>query len=153
MFHAKVPIDTRGDAMPRRAVKTAHDYRDPSSFRSKWRERCIVLPEELVQRLFQWHDGQGSAVYALASTGMRQLVSLSMIDAALTELSVDERKLRARADKTELNHVINGLTDVRQYWKEHDARSAGMDVRRYEYDEADYGMTAKLEDEIPVKSG
>jgi len=137
--------------MPR-AARTAHDYRDPSSFRSKWRERAIILPEGLVEHLFKWHGGQSTAAYALASTGMRELVSLSMIDAAVSELEAVESKLRSR-EKKELGSLLDDLQTVRHFWKEHDAREAGMDVKKYEYDHADYGMTAKDEDAIEVRSG
>lgn len=137
--------------MPR-AARTAHDHRDPSSFRSKWRERCIILPEEVVERLFRWHGGQSTAAYALASTGMRELVSLSMIDAAVTELEAVEAKLRSR-EKRELGHLLDELQTVRHFWKEHSAEEAGLDVGKYEYDQADYGLTTKLEDEIEVRSG
>jgi hypothetical protein len=145
--------------MPR-AQRTAHDYRDPSSFRSKWRERCIILPEEIVEQLFLWHGGQSSAAYALASTGMRELVSLSMIDAAVSELERVKRGWgRSRVTKENMDArnaveaLLGDLSSVRHFWKEHSAKEAGMDVEKYEYDQADYGLTAKVEDEIDVHSG
>ena len=142
--------------MPR-AARTAHDYRDPSSFRSKWRERCIVLPEEIVEGLFEWHGGQGSSVYALASTGMRDLVSLSMIDAALSDLEHIQKAPThthgtSKVDRKHLKNLIDELHTVRQYWQEHSAEEAGMEVDKYEYDGADYGLTAKDEDKISTRS-
>ena len=117
-----------------------------------WRKRQIVLPDTLVERLFDWHGGQSSMVYALASTGMRHLVSLSMIDGAIDELIGVKARSRGKGMRG-LKPVIDGLGEVRQFWKEHSAKEAGMDTGRAEYDARDYGFTAAEEAEFPAKSG
>lgn len=120
---------------------------------SEWRKRQIMLPEGLVEKLFEWHGGQSTAVYALASTGMRDLVSLSMIDAAKEELDKDRSRVRGQKEKRELAATVTGLDEVRHFWREHSAQEAGMDVEEYEYDRANYGLTAEEEAAISTKSG
>lgn len=132
--------------MPRHVLKTAHDYRDPASFRIPWRKRCIVLPEDLVERLFHWHGGQSTNLYALASTGMRHLVSLSMIDNAMSEIESFIGKTKGK-DRRSVEDLHADLERVRLYWKEHSAHES-----KYEYDLADHGLTLKVENEIPTKS-
>ena len=139
--------EERVKAMKRnpRAKRNA-DYPNPL-----WRQRQIILPEELVERLFQVHGGQGDPVYALASSGMRNLVSLSMMDAALDTLSSQ----RGRAAQGLVLHVFDGLTEVRQYWKEFSAKEAGMGMEEgdYEMDTADYGLTPEEEAAIDTHTG
>jgi hypothetical protein len=120
-----------------------------------WRKRQIILPEPLVHRIDQWHGGQHTAVYALASTGRQDLVSLSMIDAALADLKSDERLARGK-QRTELKHAVSGLHEVRHFWREHSAKEAGLESDPdfgYEYDRKDYGMSASEEASISTRSG
>lgn len=112
-----------------------------------WRRRQIVLEPELVRHVFAWHGGQGTATYALASTGLHNLVSLQMIDAAIEELEAmavqSERKGR-RKDGRDLRNLAGELRTVRQFWQEHTAQAAGLLAGEdpenfYEYDESGYG--------------
>lgn len=121
---------------------------------SEWRKRQIILPEELVARIDAWHGGQHTAVYALASSGRQDLVSMSMIDAATEDLISDTRLARG-AQKRELNHVLQGLANVRHFWREHSAKEAGLESDpdfEYEYDKRDYGMSAADEASISTRS-
>lgn len=108
-----------------------------SAHRSIWRKRQIILEPQVVEHLFEWHGGQNSALYALASSGMRDLVSLSMIHAALGEL---EREKGA----TEL---VGELDTILRFWPEHSTQEYGMDLdeSEYEYDEENYGTTPEEE--------
>lgn len=125
----------------------------------EWRKRQIVLPADLVARLFEVHGGQFTATYALASSGMRDLVSLSMIDACKAELEALQGsrswQSASRADKLELDAAVNGLSEVRQFWRESSAKEAGMDLGDddYEYDEADYGLSPEDEADVDTHSG
>ena len=118
----------------------------------EWRRRQIILPETLVERLFEWHGGLFTAIYALASSGMRDLVSLSMIDAAMVELEKEKKSARG-ARRAELNAVIAGAQEARTFWREHSAKEAGLDVDEYEYDTNDYGLSADDEASIHTRSG
>jgi len=118
----------------------------------EWRRRQIILPETLVERLFEWHGGQSTAIYALASSGMRGLVSLSMLDAAIVELEKEKKSARGRR-RTELNAVLGGAQEARTYWREHSAKEAGVDVDEYDYDTTDYGLSADDEASIHTRSG
>ncbi len=134
---------------------------------TEWRKRQIILPEELVTKLFEWHGGQFTAIYALASSGMRGLVSLSMIDAASVEISVDIKDLDSRKRRRfpkstqekkleirELKELLGELETIRQFWKEHSAKESGMEAEEdfdYDFDSKDYGL--ENEDEIDTHSG
>ena len=115
-----------------------------------WRKRQIILEPELVQKLFDWHGGQFTPTYALASTGMENLVSLSMIDAAKDELEGVLRKVPGKKEKKDLRGVIGDLDMARTFWSESTAKRAGMDMSEdeYEYDRADYG----IEDESTINT-
>jgi hypothetical protein len=111
-----------------------------------WRRRQIILPSEIVHALSEWHGGQYTATYALMSSGMNDLVSLSMIDAAVEDLT-------PQRDEEEVQELIDELIHVRQYWQEHSAKEAGMLEGRdeeefYEYDAMDYG----IEDESEIET-
>ncbi len=118
----------------------------------EWRKRQIILPEELVGKLFEWHNGQDSSVYALASCGMRDLVSLSMIDAAVQELELlhAQMKRKEREQAEDLEECIGELSGVRSFWKENSYKEAGMSLSdsEIEFDETDYDM----EDESNVNT-
>lgn len=77
----------------------------------------IVLDRDDVTELFNWHGGQGSAVYSLASTGLEHRVSVEMIVEAVNELQRDltreqhylaERDL-APADRADVEARIESL--------------------------------------------
>lgn len=121
--------------------------------RNEWRKRQIILPDPALARedenkslalwLSEWHGGQFTAVYALSSTGAENLVSLSMIDAALDELESEKPDAETKKD---LEDLIGDLDTVRVYWREHSAKEAGMLVGEdeatfYEYDRQDYGTS------------
>jgi hypothetical protein len=120
----------------------------------EWRKRQIILDPELVARLEEWHGGQFTAVYSLVSTGSHDLVSLSMIDAAMDELEADLRKTKGE-ERMILRDAIGDLAGIRQFWREHTAKEAGMDLAEdeYKYDHADYGMDPEEEAEIDTRSG
>lgn len=98
-----------------------------------YRKCEILLDSELVSRLYDWHSGQRSAVYSLASTGDHNLVSLSMIDRALVELRSVYRKEKPGKGKRELSNLIGDLSNVRVYWRESSAKEAGMGLSEGEY--------------------
>lgn len=109
-----------------------------------WRRRELILPNDsedpdsgleqgVVDELFSWHGGQGSSVYSLASTGLNNLVSRSMIDAALPELNRSLRSAKGK-EKKQLEALISELQMIRSHGQEFSAREAGMDIDEYEYD-------------------
>jgi len=116
---------------------------NPSAPRSEWRKRQVILDEALVAKLFDWHGGQFTATYALASSGLRDLVSLSMIDDALGELEREQ----ARLNNEELGELLGELQGVRIFWKEQTAKEAGMGLteEEYDFDQADYGDEGAVE--------
>lgn len=134
---------------------------------TEWRKRQVILPSEIRHRLEDWHGGQTSATYALASSSYRHLVSLSMIDMAVQELErvlgretkgpkphgLSGRTGLDKHDRKALSNVIDELTAVRLYWREYSAKEAGMEDHDEGYDTRDYGMTAEDEREIPTRSG
>jgi len=142
---------------PKRVARNpAHASRPVSEGRNAlWRKRQIILEPELVERLFWWHGGQFTPTYALASTGMRELVSLSMIDAAKDELEASFSRCAKKSDLStedlaDLELTIGELESARSYWSESTADRAGMDMAEdeYEYDRADYG----IEDESEIRT-
>jgi hypothetical protein len=124
--------------------------------KNNWRKRQIILEPELVTELFNWHGGQFSPLYSLASTGQGHLVSLSMIDGGLRELELDIADLKKKKDKNskkllkECKDVLGNLDLVRNYWPEHSADWAGMGLEEsdYEYDHKDWGYDADEEEEL-----
>jgi hypothetical protein len=113
-----------------------------------WRLRQIVMDEELVGRICDWHGGQSTALYALCSTGRSHLVSLSMIDEALRELRSTRRTTGfSRKDRRDLDDVIWDLESERMYWKESTAKAAGMEKHDEGYDTRDYGYDPEEEED------
>jgi hypothetical protein len=111
---------------------------------AEWRARRIILEPEVVTELYSWHGGQSDPVYALASWGQHHYVSLSMIDAATTEL---ERVLhRQDPPNGKLAELLFDLGDVRQYWAEHQGDETEG------YDERDYGMSPEEEAAVSTRS-
>lgn len=126
-------------------------HMNPAAPRNTWRRMQVILEPELVERLSQWHSGM-DAIYALSSTGAHNLVSLSMIDAALALLEREEATGRVRRGENlwHLQGTIGELQLVRHYWQEHSAKEAGMLAGEdhetfYEYDQQDYDLTPEEE--------
>lgn len=132
--------------------------------KNNFRKRQIILPDGLAEKVSEWHGGQSTATYALSSSGMEDLVSLSMIDAAMEELETDLNKMKKQDDSIrisaargkgfrnqikDLDNILGDLENVRHSWEESSAQEAGMDLDEdeYEYDHKDYGMTVEEEDE------
>ena len=69
---------------------TSYDYtderREAREARADYHLRNIVMDEDLVRRCHEWHGGQYTMMYSLASTGQSDFVSQSMLDAAADEL-------------------------------------------------------------------
>lgn len=110
-----------------------------------WRRRELILPTEsdpdaefpleggVVGALYQWHGGQGSMVYSLASAGDGDLVSRSMIRAAMDELDRDRPRISGE-DKQHLEALLGELELILSYPEGASASEAGMDIDEYEYD-------------------
>jgi len=69
----------------------------------------IKLPRGVVTELFNWHGGQFTPTYALASTGMNGPVSLEMIEDAESELARALKKVREPKDAASLRSLIKKL--------------------------------------------
>lgn len=94
----------------------------------------------LAEWVSEWHGGQNTATYRLASIGSNNLVSLSMIDAAIDELEKipSTAKYPEDVDRENLEALIGDLDLVRSSWKEFSAKEAGLESDpdfEYEYDE------------------
>lgn len=108
-----------------------------------WRRRELILPNEpdpdsslkdsVLNALYQWHGGQSSAVYSLASTGHSDLVSRSMIAAALRELEPELSSVHSE-DKAHLQALLGELEMILSYPEGASAEEAGMEIEEYEYD-------------------
>lgn len=124
-----------------------------------WYRRNLLLPLEagddssvkVLDTLYSWHGGQGSAVYSLASTGSSDYVSASMIDRALTELRQDLRKAKgiSAKDKKDLKTVIEELSGVLGFPDEHTIKEATGEDTDSGYDE--YGMRIDEFEENPSR--
>lgn len=99
----------------------------------EYRKAFLILDPEVVQHLFEWHGGQSTPTYSLASTGMNNLVSPKMIEDAIGELERTARTLRGKLKK-DINALIGDLDAVVSYPEEHSARVAGMDIAEGEYE-------------------
>ncbi len=75
----------------------------------EYHRRNLILDQELALEAMNWHGGQGSYVYSLASTAMNDYVSPSMIDAAVNELERDLSKIKKKSDRKELENLIGEL--------------------------------------------
>jgi hypothetical protein len=98
-----------------------------------YRKAFLILDPEVVQHLYEWHGGQFTPTYALASTGQNNLVSPKMIEDAISELESVARKQRGKLKK-DINALIGDLDAVVSYPQEHSAREAGMDIAESEYE-------------------
>jgi hypothetical protein len=102
--------------------------RAPSGFNETWRLRAIMLPEVLVRVLLDWARPDTTAD-RLGTIGMREPVSLSMIDAAVSDLT----EMNEQVDSGELDVLISELQELRQNWPEYKVAAMG-------YDEGDYDL-------------
>lgn len=88
-----------------------------------YHRRNVILDEDLALKAMDWHGGQGSMVYSLASTAYAgHLVSPSMIDAAIVELEQDRRGEHDKGDRKlaeDLANLIGELDDVARFSDEH----------------------------------
>lgn len=79
-------------------------------------EMNIEFPQDLALELMNWHGGQGSALYSLASSTLAgHPVSLSMMDNALSDLEHLERKedwRRSEEDQNSLDELIFQLQEL-----------------------------------------
>ncbi len=98
-----------------------------------YKKRFIILPEGVATQLYNWHGGQWSGVYSLASTGDHDLVSPAMIERAISELEQDRSKIKNRKDKRDLGNLIGELDMVLSSPYEFSAKEAGMEIDEYEY--------------------
>lgn len=103
--------------------------RAPSGgFNETWRLRTIVLPDVLVRALLDWARPDTPAD-RLGTLGMREPVSLSMIDAAV----VDLQEMNRQVDSGELDVLVSELQDVRQNWSDYTVRAGGYDEGNYDF--------------------
>lgn len=125
-----------------------YDYtderREAREAREDYHLRNIVLDEELVQRVFDWHSGMYSMMYSLASTGLHDFVSASMLDAAADELS---RRGFVRDEDAADHHDLWGtLSDLADYPYGDTADAMGCST-------SDSGYATWLMPEVPERSG
>lgn len=84
-----------------------------------YHRRNVVLEEKLALSAMEWHGGQGSMLYSLASTAYAgHLVSPSMIDAAIGELKQAQSWDNVKEDRalaTELQDLIGELDGVARF--------------------------------------
>ena len=99
-----------------------------------YKKRFLILPEGVAEQLYNWHGGQWSGVYSLASTGDHDLVSPAMIERAISELEQDRKRVKSRKDKRELDNLISELDMVLSSPREFSAREAGMDIEESDYE-------------------
>lgn len=100
-------------------------------------KRHLILSSDIIERLSQWHGGQWTATYSLLSTGLNNLVSPAMVEAAIDELASVEKRIKDKKTLGELYILIGDLQMMVDYPEEFDARAAGMDVKEYKYDSLD----------------
>jgi len=83
-------------------------------------KKNIALPPEVVTALFEWHGGQSTPTYSLASTGMNHTVSLDMIKAAEEELERVYKRLKPRTkERTHLRRLLGELDTIQRYPEEY----------------------------------
>ena len=97
---------------------TNHSYtderREAREAREDYHLRNIVMDEDLVQRVFDWHGGMYTMTYSLASTGLQDFVSASMLDAAADELARPPKhqlEPELEADRHDLWATLSDLAD------------------------------------------
>jgi len=104
-------------------------YNDPRrparETRKDYHLRNVVLEPELVERIFQWHGGQSTMTYSLASTGMSDFVSPSMCDAAADELMRPGKFPSSPEDQADCDDLIATLQDLADYPDENTAEYMG----------------------------
>lgn len=90
-----------------------------------YHRRNLILDPELVQALFEWHGGQFTPTYSLASTGMSNYVSQSMIERAVRELSSFKSSIKGK-EKKHLLKTIDELYMVLESPREYSTKEAGV---------------------------
>ena len=104
-----------------------HDERlEERRARKDYHLRNIVMDEALTSRVFDWHGGQFTMTYSLASTGKGDLVSASMLDAAADELEVPSKHPVSAEDKEDCDDLIATLRDLADYPDEDTAERMGL---------------------------
>lgn len=98
-----------------------------------YHRRNLILDPELVQALFEWHGGQFTPTYSLASTGMNNYVSQSMIERAVRELSSFKSSIKGK-EKKHLLKTIDELNMVLHYPEEYSTKAAGLGDEDAGYD-------------------
>jgi hypothetical protein len=120
-----------------------------------WRKMLLIVESDVGSQLYDWHGGQSSATYRLASWADSHLVSVSMVEDAMDELESVYRRIKAdknysAKDRRELKNLIDVLHDEYMIgWAEHDAAESGMSMTEdeYRYDDKDYGLSPEDEAE------
>jgi len=79
----------------------------------------IALPPEVVTALFEWHGGQSTPTYSLASTGLHHTVSLDMIRAAKEELGRVLSRTPRSKERSHLLRLLDTLHTIQQYPEEY----------------------------------
>lgn len=111
---AKEMVDQYAEEI--QSIVQAARRKNPSAVRNSTK---IVLPSEVVTALFEWHGGQFTPTYSLASTGMNHTVTSEMIDKALGELRGVSRTVKPRSkEKRHLTNLIGELETIRQFPEE-----------------------------------
>lgn len=98
-----------------------------------YHRRNLILDPKLVEALFQWHGGQFTPTYSLASTGMNNYVSQSMIERAVRELSSFKSSIKGK-EKKHLLKTIDELNMVLHYPEEYSTKAAGLGDEDAGYD-------------------
>lgn len=108
---------------------TVYDYtderREAREDREDYHLRNIIMDEELVQRAFDWHGGMYSMMYSLASTGLSDFVSASMLDAAADELARPTKHALEDEDEADRHDLWATLSDLADYPDENTAEYMG----------------------------
>jgi len=103
--------------------------RAPEGFNETWRLRTVMVPDVLVRVLLDWARPDTPAD-RLGTLGMREPVSLSMIDAAVSDLA----EMNEQVDSGELDVLISELQEVRRDWRSYTVPPAEDD----QYDRGGY---------------
>lgn len=97
-----------------------------------YHRRNVILDDEIALAAMDWHGGQGSMVYSLASTAHAgKLVSPAMLDAAVAELEANKPlpKGYSKKDRKDLDDLIGELDARARFSDEFTIREAtGEDI-------------------------
>ena len=111
----------------------------------EWRLRQIMLPDALVASVIEWGRPDTPA-QRLGMLGMREPVSLSMIDAAIGDLM----DMNLQVNSGELDVVVNELQMLRQGWREQSVEEFGIDPGGVDDGEYDLVTLFGVEDEMEI---